>query len=239
MADAVDAGAPLDAEHAVDTLPTALTIPARTSFRNADKHIDAVGKASHLDESGIVATIPVAVDEGLILFTTIFLDSINTSARGLTRIRSVRSLGEGLDNEIVADWVDLNDDSRRKIQKLLSGEVPQFAAAAAPGPQPLERHYDSSSYRHGLQHTGDISGAERPHYFEPAPLRGVGKPTTGTRFWGSIGVVAYVIAALVILAFFPVTRAIELQIWHSIEWGSSRIWYWMHNVNNVRLYNNT
>jgi len=239
MADAVDAGAQGDAQAPVEVLPTALTIPARLSFRNADKQIDAAGKASHLDESGVVATIPVAVDAGMILFTTIFLDSINTAARGLARVRSVRSLGEGQDYEIVADWVDLNDDSRRKIQKLLSGDVPQLAAAAAQAPQAFERHYDSSSYKHGLPHTGDISVGERPRYFEPAPMRPVGKPTAGTKFWGSIGVVSYVIAALVILAFFPATRAIELQVWHSIEWGAGRIWYWMHNVNNVKLYNNT
>jgi len=240
MPDAMEAGAPSPATP-TDVLPNALTIPARINVRNADQKIDASGRASHLDENGMVASVPVPVVPGTVLFTTIFLDSINTAARGLVRVKSARSLGEDAGYEMVTDFVDLNDDSRNKIRKLLSGEGPSFGFAAPGTTHTLDRHFDQSSYAHGLPHSGDITsaGMERARYFEPAPLRPIGKPTTSVKFWSSLGVTAYVLAALIVLAFFPATRAIELQVLHSIGWGLSRIWFWANNINHVQLYNNT
>lgn len=247
MADGYDAGAPAVTEAPeapTDGLPEALTLPVKINVRNADQKIDSTGKASHLDGTALAAVIPNHVAVGTVLFTTLFLDSINTAARGLARVRSSQTAADGESCEIVADWVDLNSESRAKIERVLSGGGPMLGMAPSRGPivQHSEqlRQFDPVSYQHGVPHTADMAAPEpTKRYFEPAPYRAVGKPTTSTKFWGSLGVTAYVAAALIILALFPVTRKIELQVAAAIWWGITRLFYWASHINQVRLYNNT
>jgi hypothetical protein len=83
-----------------------------------------------------------------------------------------------------------------------------------------------------------VTSTER-NYFEPAPLRQNATATGSTKFWGSLGVTAYVIAFLVLVAFFPAGRTFELFVLGKIVWILERMWFWANNVGNVKLYNNT
>ena len=83
MAEALDTG----------ELPVALSLPVGITARNADLKLDINGKATHLDEKGLVATFPVEVPEGTVLFTTIDMRSINSTARGLIKVKSQTAIG--------------------------------------------------------------------------------------------------------------------------------------------------
>lgn len=242
MPDAFEAGAPVT-EAPSGGMPQALTLPVRINVRNADQKIDANGKASHLDGSGFAAEISDHVAQGTVLFTTLFLDSINSAARGLAKVRSASTAADGQSCDVVADWVDLNPESQAKIDRILSGGAMMAVTPRGPIVQHSERalYFEPSAYQHGVPHESEMGRTEgtTKRYFEPAPLRPIGKPTGGTRFWNSLSVTAYIAIALIILAFFPATRKIELSVWHSFAWGVSRLFYWMTHINQVRLYNNS
>ena len=84
MADALDTG----------ELPVALSLPVSITARNADLKLDIIGRATHLDEKGLVATLQVEVPEGTVLFTTIDMRSINSTVRGLIKVKSQAAIGE-------------------------------------------------------------------------------------------------------------------------------------------------
>ena len=125
MADALDTG----------ELPVALSLPVSITARNADLKLDIIGRATHLDEKGLVATLQVEVPEGTVLFTTIDMRSINSTVRGLIKVKSQAAIGEHGGYRTIADFVDLNDDGKRKIAKMLGGPAEDLA----PSPHAVSR----------------------------------------------------------------------------------------------------
>jgi hypothetical protein len=78
-----------------------------------------------------------------------------------------------------------------------------------------------------------------PRYFEPAPTRQKATATKTTKFFGSLGVTAYVTVILVACWFIPATHPYEVLIWGKIFWMVDRTWYWATHIGDVKLYNNT
>jgi hypothetical protein len=237
----------LDAEH----LPTALTLPVVITVRNSDLGLNETGRVKRLDHSGLVATLPVAIPDGTVLFSTIDMRTLNATARGLVRVRTQTTMGDGAGFETVADFVELNDDGKQKIDRLLGYQdspppnAGGFTSSAAPitgrpgrnfgtdqiGVQPV---YSRNNGTQDFQIT-----PERKTYFEPAPIRGKTEATKSTKFWGSIGVSGYTVAILAVVALFPQGRYWELYAWDHVAWAVSRTWYWAQHIGDVKLYNNT
>jgi hypothetical protein len=237
MAEALDTG----------ELPVALSLPVGITARNADLKLDINGKATHLDEKGLVATFPVEVPEGTVLFTTIDMRSINSSARGLIKVKSQTMIGEHGGYRTIADFVDLNDDGKRKIAKMLGGASEELAPVAS-------RSFAVDQI--GTQHGGYVrtpqaaaaapeyyrqppAAPTRRNYFEPAPLRANARASTATRFWGSLGVTFYVGLILAIVALFPQGRAFEWLVLSYVGYALERMWYWANNIGHVKLYDNS
>jgi len=238
MAEALDTG----------ELPVALSLPVSVTARNADLKLDVTGKATHLDEKGLVVTFPVEVPEGTVLFTTIDMRSINSSARGLIKVKSQAAIGEHGGYRTIADFVDLNDDGRRKIAKMLGGPAEELAPVASRGP--VAESFGSNP-RGGYVRTPQAAanaadyrpptsapGARRA-YFEPSPLRAQARASTSTRFWGSLGVTFYVCLILGIVALFPQGRAFEWVVLSYIGYALERMWFWANNIGHVKLYDNS
>ena len=228
---------------AIDTgeLP-ALPLPIDITVRNAEQGVNQTGKAARLDSTGLIATFPTEVKENTILFTTLDMRSIKATARGLIKVRAQRGLGEGAGYEVAADFLELSDDAREKIERLLgrhTEDAPTRAPApAAPvfQPQSSFRAAKAATFLPPVDYAAVQQVAERRQYFEPAPLRGVTHATAATKFWGSLGVSAYVIVALVVIAIFPQGRAAETYIWNHFAWVVSRLWYWTNHVGDVKLW---
>lgn len=225
-----------------DDLPTALSYPVSINIRNSDLGIDESGHASRLNETSMLATIRSSVNPGTVFFTAIDMKALNATARGLIRVVSQRPLEDGIGVETLFDFVELSDDAKQKINRLITG-----GPAVGPiTPPPAGRNFATDQlgvqpvYQRGDVGRMDVgvSTTERT-YFEPAPLRQQAHASRSTKFWGSLGVTAYVIAFLVIVAFFPAGRKIELQLWNTIAWGAARTWYWANHVGDVKLYNNS
>jgi hypothetical protein len=230
---------------AIDTsgLPAALPLPIDITVRNAEQGVNQTGKAARLDPNGLVATLPIEVKENTILFTTLDMRSIKATARGLIKVRSLRSLGEGGGYELIADFLELSDDARQKIERLLgrhTEDSPATAPATPPAPTfappPTFRGGSAATFLPPVDYQAVNQQNERRQYFEPAPLRGVTRATNATKFWGSLGVSAYVIAALIVIAIFPQGRAAEYYVWSHFAWGVSRMWYWANHIGDVRLW---
>ncbi len=229
---------------AIDTsgLPAALPLPIDITVRNAEQGVNQTGKAARLDPNGLVATLPFEVKENTILFTTLDMRSIKATARGLIKVRWQRSLGEGGGYEVAADFLELSDDARQKIERLLGRHTEDVPTPLAPPPaptfqpQPTFRAAGAATFLPPVDYSAVNQQAERRQYFEPAPLRGVSKASTATKFWGSLGVSAYVIAALIVIAIFPKGRAAELYLWNHFAWSVSRMWYWANHIGDVRLW---
>ena len=225
-------------------LPAALPLPIDITVRNAEQGVNQTGKAARLDPNGLVCTLPTEVKENTILFTTLDMRSIKATARGLIKVRTQRSLGEGAGYEVSADFLELSDDARQKIERLLGRHTEDLPPPAAPppaqtfstSPQPTFRAASAATFLPPVDYQAVNAQTERRQYFEPAPLRGVSRATAATRFWGSLGVSFYVLVALAIIAIFPQGRAAELYIWNHFAWGVSRMWYWANHVGDVRLW---
>jgi hypothetical protein len=231
MPDAIDQG----------ELP-ALPLPIDITVRNAEQGVNQTGKAARLDSTGLIATLPTEVKENTILFTTLDMRSIKATARGLIKVRTQRSLGEGAGYEVAADFLELSDDARQKIERLLGRHTEEAPAAAAVPPaqtfqpQSTFRAAGAATFLPPVDYQAVNQQTERRQYFEPAPLRGVTRATNATKFWGSLGVSAYVIVALIIIAIFPQGRAAELYVWNHFAWAVSRMWYWANHIGDVRLW---
>ena len=225
--------------HEQDELPAVLPYPLSINIRNSDLAIDEAAKASRLSENGMVATLRSAVNPGTVFFTSIDIKALNATARGLVRVVWQRSLEDGIGIETLFDFVELSDDARGKIQRLLGGE------SVAPRLAPVSRNFATDQlgvqpvYQRGGHARTDFQATTERSYFEPAPLRQQAKPTGSTKFWGSLGVTAYVVAFLVVVAFFPAGRAFELMVWGKFAWSLERMWYWANHVGDVKLYNNS
>jgi hypothetical protein len=221
-----------------DELPPILPYPLGINIRNSDLGVDESGNATRLSATHIVATLRSPVKPGTVFFTAMNMRAMNATARGLIRVISQRPLEDGIGIETLAEFVELSDDAKSKISRLLNGDTAPVAA-------PPTRNFATDQlgvqpvYQRGGQRTDfQVASTERT-YFEPAPLRQHARPTRTTQFWGSLGVTAYFIAFLVLVAFFPAGRAIELAVWNKIAWVADRMWYWANHVGQVKLYNNT
>lgn len=236
----------LDAEH----LPASITLPVVITVRNSDLGLNETGRVKRLDHTSLVASLPVAIPDGTVLFSTIDMRTLNATARGLIRVRTQTTMGEGAGFDTVADFIELNDDGKLKIDRLLGnqesppppnaggfigggaggGSGRSFATDQI-GVQPV---YSRTSGKQDYQIT-----PEKKTYFEPAPIRGKAEASKSTKFWGSIGVSGYTVVILAVVALFPQGRYWELYVWDHVAWAVSRTWYWMQNIGNVKLYNNT
>jgi len=224
-----------------DDLPAALPYPVSINIRNSDLGIDESGHASRLSDTAMLAIIRSSVNPGTVFFTAIDMKALNATARGLIRVVSQRPLEDGIGVETLFNFIELSDDAKQKIQRLLTG-----GPAAATLPPPSGRNFATDQlavqpvYQRGDLGRMDVgvSSTERT-YFEPAPLRQQAHATRGTKFWNSLGVTAYVTAFLVVVAFFPAGRKLELTVWNTIAWSASRTWYWANHVGDVKLYNNS
>ncbi|MBV8669570.1 MAG: hypothetical protein JOZ28_10185 [Candidatus Eremiobacteraeota bacterium] len=229
---------------AIDTsgLPAALPLPIDITVRNAEQGVNQTGKAARLDTNGVLASFPFEVKENTILFTTLDMRSIKATARGLIKVRSLRSMGEGGGYEVLADFLELSDDARQKIERLLGRHTEDVPAPVAPPtaptfqPQSTFRAAGAATFLPPVDYQAVNQQTERRQYFEPAPLRGVSKATTATKFWGSLGVSAYVLVALAIIAIFPKGRALEMYLWSHVWWAVSRTWYWANHIGDVKLW---
>src|SRR5579864_9452400 len=190
-----------DALHEEDQLPAALPYPISITVRNSDLGIDEAGKATRLDDTRMVATIQRQVNPGTVFFTSIDMRAMNMTARGLIRVVAQWPRDDGQGLEILADFIELSDDAKTKIARLLG-------RGAAPQPPPVpSRNFAMDQlgvqpvYQRGAAARSDlqVASSERS-YFEPAPLRQHARPTGSTKFWSSLGVTAYVIAALIVVA---------------------------------------
>jgi hypothetical protein len=233
-------------EHA--DVPAALPFPFTINVRNSDLGLDDSGKISRLDDVRGVMTLHKQIPVGTVMFTSIDMRTLNTTARGLMRVIAQEGSEDGLAFETLAEFVELNDDARKKIEKLLGREKPGAAAFAIPAASAAPPARNFATDQLGVQPVYQRGGPARADYqvatpertyFEPAPLRTNARASTSTKFWNSLGVTAYVIAALIIIAFFPAGRAFELMIWDKVTWSLGRMWYWANHIGQVKLYNNT
>lgn len=245
MAEALDTG----------ELPVALSLPVSVTARNADLKLDITGKATHLDEKGLVVTFQSEVPEGTVLFTTIDMRSINSTARGLIKVKSQTPIGEHGGYRTIADFVDLNEDGKRKIAKMLGGAAEDITPVASRSVGLDQIAQQSGFVQQGGYVRTPMNAAQatatdyrapaaaaqttRRQYYEPAPMRAQAKASTSTRFWGSLGVTSYVIVILIIIALFPQGRAFEWMVASYIGYVLERMWYWANHIGNVKLYDNT
>jgi hypothetical protein len=222
-------------------LPAALPLPIDITVRNAELGVNLMGKAARLDTNSVIATFPSEVRESTILFTTLDMRSIKATARGLIKVRTQRSLGEGAGYEVTADFLELSDDAKQKIERLLGRHEEGLQAQAPPpaqtfSPQPTFRAATAATYLPPVDYQAVKEQTERRQYFEPAPLRGPSKATVLTRFWNSLGVSFYVVVILIVIALFPPGRAAELYVWNHVAWAVSRMWYWANHIGEVKLW---
>lgn len=223
-------------------LPAALPLPIDITVRNAEQGVNVTGKAARLDQNGLVATLPIEVKDNTILFTTLDMRSIKATARGLIKVKSQRSLGEGGGFEVSADFLELSEDARQKIERMLGRRTDETLAMPPPvtpafSPQPAFRAASGATFLPPVDYQSvNQTTTERRGYFETAPLRTQAVASQTTKFWGSLGVSAYVIAFLLVLAIFPKTRAIELNIWNHFAWSVGRIWFWANHIGEVKLW---
>ncbi|MBC5827464.1 MAG: hypothetical protein GIW99_07275, partial [Candidatus Eremiobacteraeota bacterium] len=208
-------------------LPASLSLPVHVSVRNSDLGLNERGTVARLDTSGLVACFPVAIAPGVVLFTTLDMRSINATARGLIRVISARGLGEGAGFETVAEFVELNEDGREKLERLLgSKDTPQPAQGRSLASDQMGL---APVYQRGHEATRtdyQVTVADKRSYFDPAPLRGRAQPPPSTKFWNSLGLVAYLIAAIIVIALFPKGRALEAAFFGGFFHGIGRLWYW-------------
>lgn len=225
-------------------LPAALPLPIDITVRNAELGVNQTGKAARLDTSALIATFPTEMKENTILFTTLDMRSIKATARGLIKVRNERSLGENAGYEVTADFLELSDDARNKIEKLLGrhsedAPSPPVPPAQTFSPQPTFRAATAATYLPPVDYRAVNNQKERRQYFEPAPLRGQSKATSATRFWNSLGVTFYVAVILIVVALFPQGRAAELYVWNHVAWAVGRLWYWANHIGDVKLWGNS
>jgi hypothetical protein len=191
-------------------IPPPLSPPASIQARNTEYNLDLIGRVTHLDEKCMVASFPVEIPEGTVLFTNVDLRSINAMVRGLVRIRSQ---AEGVDiggYSTIAEFVDLNEDEKRKIRRQLSGEAGTLRGQA--GADAVE----STEVRIAPASTLETKPRRRFRW----PVLRLPTITIASVIWVLLGIVFYSIVALAIVAIFPQGRAWELmwfgKLWHSV-----------------------
>jgi len=206
-------------------LPPPLSPPAFIEARNTEYNLDVIGRVTHLDEHGLIASFPVEIPAGTVLFTSVDLRSINSTVRALIRVKSQAEGVELGGYATVAEFVDLNEDERRKISRQLSGEAgllrgqgigadaaPLAGEVASPA-APRTGVASPSSPRAGAP-------LEQSAQLPPA----LAKLNIAAFIWTVLGVIFYACVALALVAIFPQGRAWELM-WFAKIWQAIGPWF--------------
>jgi hypothetical protein len=111
----------------------------------------------------------------------------------------------------LADFVDLNNDERRKISRLLGGPAESM--------MPSNLQSDEASTGHGAP-TPVSPASTRPR--RPPGVRP--RITFESLIWGVLGLLFYSIVLLGLVAIFPQGRAWELDQLHRITREVNHLW---------------
>lgn len=199
-----------------DELPTALGMAAQLQARNTEYNLDLTGRVTHLDERGLITTFPVEIPAGTVLFSIIDLRQINATVRGLIRVESQSEAGELGGYRTVAEFVDLNNDERRKIARLLGRGSEEVTQAPARGAA-----FDDT----GAQSQGYMApGAPAPKATRSADQRPAVRINVESVIWFVLGVIFYSMVLLGIIAIFPQGRAVELVYLAKIVHAIDHVW---------------
>lgn len=181
-------------------LPPALSSPAAIQARNNEYNLDLTGRVTHLDEKALIASLPVEIPIGTVLFTNIELRPINAAVRGLIRVRSQSDTADLAGFKTVADFVDLNDGERLKIERMLKTPDDPDSHARGAGTD------ETGAPRLGrLGQGADRNASKAPRARAPRP-----QITLESVIWILLGIIFYSTVALGIVAIFPQGRAFEL-----------------------------
>jgi hypothetical protein len=194
-----------------DRLPPMLPVAAILQARNTEYNLDLTGRVTHLDQKSLVTSFPVEVPEGTVLFSIIDLRATNAMVRGLIRVRSQSEAGDLGGFRTLADFVDLNNDERRKITRLLGG--PPEA-----GLSPHESSHEPSSVPIS---PGSTIAPRRRRMNIHISLPSV---SLGSFIWGVLGVIFYSIVLAGVVAIFPQGRAWEISTFHRVMHQLNHLW---------------
>jgi len=200
--------------------PPPLSPPAFIEARNTEYNLDLIGRVTHLDEHGLIASFPVEVPEGTVLFTSIDLRSVNSTVRALIRVKSQAEGVELGGYATVAEFVDLNEDERRKIARQLSGEAGLLRGQGmgTDAASPVEVAVSPVAPRPGAALVSPRAGEllDVPAQLHPSLAR----LNIASLIWMVLGFIFYTCVALSLVAIFPQGRAWELmwfaKVWHAI-----------------------
>ena len=200
-----------------DDFPTQLAVAAQLQARNTEYNLDLTGRVTHLDEKGLVTTFPVEIPAGTVLFSIIDLRQINATVRGLIRVRSQDEASELGGYRTLADFVDLNNDERRKISRLLGGPAESMM------PSNLQADESSASYA--------APTPVSPASTRPRRTPGVWPKISLESFiWAVLGLIFYSIVLLGLVALFPQGRAWELDQLHRLMREAYHLWPGLHHI---------
>jgi hypothetical protein len=194
-----------------DDFPTQLPVAAQLQARNTEYNLDLTGRVTHLDEKGLVTTFPVEIPAGTVLFSIIDLRTINATVRGLIRVRSQDEASDLGGYRTLADFVDLNNEERRKISRLLGG------AAESMMPSNLQSDETSASHAGPTPVSPGSTRPRRPPGVWP-------KVTFESLIWAVLGLIFYSIVLLGLIALFPQGRAWELDLFHKLMREVYHVW---------------
>jgi hypothetical protein len=192
-----------------DDLPTPLAVAAQLQARNTEYNLDLTGRVTHLDEKGLVTTFPVEIPAGTVLFSIIDLRTINATVRGLIRVRAQDEASDLGGYRTLADFVDLNNDERRKITRLIGGPADSLTTVSP----------EDWSAGHGAA-TPVSPASTRPR--RPPGVRP--RITFESLIWGLLGLIFYSIVLLGLVAIFPQGRAWELDLLHRLTREVYHVW---------------
>jgi hypothetical protein len=197
-----------------DQLPPALGIGAQLQARNTEYNLDLTGRVTHLNERGLITTFPVEVPAGTVLFSIIDLRTINATVRGLIKVVSQSEASELGGFRTVAEFVDLNNDERHKISRLLGRTSEE-----------LEHHARPTTFDDlGAQSQGYQAASARQGRGAPAKPAAPLRTTVESVIWILLGVIFYSAVLLAIVAIFPQGRATELAMWAKILHWIEHTW---------------
>jgi hypothetical protein len=193
-----------------DDLPPALGIAAQLQARNTEYNLDLTGRVTHLNEKGLITVFPVEIPTGTVLFSIIDLRQINATVRGLIRVESQTESNEVGGFRTLAEFVDLNNDERRKIVRVLG------RGSDETDPQARGSMFDDT----GAQSQGYQVPAMRPAGKQRAPV----KINVESVIWILLAIIFYSMVLLGIVAIFPQGRAAELVWLAKIAHAIDHVW---------------
>ncbi|HZV80282.1 MAG TPA: hypothetical protein VFF60_11805 [Candidatus Binatus sp.] len=184
-----------------DALPPPLAVAAQIQARNNEYNLDLTGRVTHLDEDALITSFPVEIPQGTVLFSIIDLRSINSTVRGLIRVRLQSEASDLGGYRTLADFVDLNPDERRKILRLL-GKISDFGSGAASG--------DESPAQSAAYIPMSTVPARQP---KPSRVHTAPNLSIAGSIWTVLGLIFYSIVVLGVIALFPQGRSWEVEMY--------------------------